>query len=578
MLNKTSLVLVVSLLALSACQTTSPKIGNGPITLSSKVTANFENYKSNDAPTYFVVANDGSASGYQFCPPQALECYDDGGASTLKRCNDKFKARGTECSLFAIGRKIVWKGPVSYRGGVGDFTVTVNVEKSASPLERGENIYFGVGVYSGGRNSVELRFKNCVGSADLLTRQWAVSGCLNNYSAKGTLREASDNVSFRGFGIDSKGNKVELKLIKSTGRTAHQKPAHIARQRQDFPAALSARVLCQFALTSGLPPKWNTDKTEHVSEAKRRGFSVSDCEKHAGKSGSDTSRTQAKSANPLSIAESSKVNAETAVANGLKAVSEKDYLEAIKWFRTAANEGNSDGENYMGFMRIKGFGVSKDYGKALEWLQKAADKNHSGAILQIGYLHVKGWGVDKNFDKAIQLFRKLAEQGYAPGQNRLGLMYKNGWGVSRDYDEAKKWFRKGADQGHKKSKRNLEKLQKLAATNQTTSPVSSQGSFTFQLYGKWEGVSNNVTGIFSTNSRKRSGKLSLNLTAPNSKCSGQWVFAKGQYGTDTPPEGAWSVACTNGLTASGMYTSHKRGQGLIEGEDNQKRKINMYFN
>jgi TPR repeat protein len=288
--------------------------------------------------------------------------------------------------------------------------------------------------------------------------------------------------------------------------------------------------------------------------------------------------TSNQSAETLSKQDAPNFNAETAIEKGREAVSSRNYIEAVKWFRFAAEQGNSNGENYMGFMYIKGFGVPKDYNNALQWLQKAADKGHPGAQLQIGYLYVKGWGVNKSYGKAIELFRKLADQGYAPGQNRLGLMFRNGWGVDRDYDEAEKWFRKGAAQGNKKSKRNLKKLLKTVAANNNASLYTARKSFKYSLYGKWEGMSDNVSGDFTTDRNKGRGKLQLNLGKSNPPCLGQWMFAKGKYGTDSPPQGTWSVACSDGLTATGTYTSHKQGQGLIEGEDSQKRKINMYFN
>ncbi len=59
-------------------------------------------------------------------------------------------------------------------------------------------------------------------------------------------------------------------------------------------------------------------------------------------------------------------------------------------------------------------------------------------------------------------------------------------------------------------------------------------------------------------------------------CSGQWIWAKGEYRSRTPPQGTWSIACDNRTTAGGTYISHKPREG--EGIDNQNRKIKLTFN
>ena len=84
----------------------------------------------------------------------------------------------------------------------------------------------------------------------------------------------------------------------------------------------------------------------------------------------------------------------------------KDYAEAVKWLRKAAEQGNASGQSFLGYMYQYGYGVSQDYAEAVKW------------------------------------YRKSAEQGNASGQNNLGYMYEKGYGVSKDYTEALKWYRK----------------------------------------------------------------------------------------------------------------------------------------
>ena len=52
----------------------------------------------------------------------------------------------------------------------------------------------------------------------------------------------------------------------------------------------------------------------------------------------------------------------------------KDYGEAIRWFRKAADQEYPKAEFNLGQMYHQGEGVIKDYAEARRWLQKAADQ------------------------------------------------------------------------------------------------------------------------------------------------------------------------------------------------------------
>lgn len=88
----------------------------------------------------------------------------------------------------------------------------------------------------------------------------------------------------------------------------------------------------------------------------------------------------------------------------------KDPVEAIKWFRKAAEQGNAQGQNMLGQLYAKGEGVEKDLTTAVEWLQKSAAQGEPHACLSLGYAYEKGAGglpVDKQ--KAIECYRKAGE-------------------------------------------------------------------------------------------------------------------------------------------------------------------------
>ena len=125
----------------------------------------------------------------------------------------------------------------------------------------------------------------------------------------------------------------------------------------------------------------------------------------------------------------------------------KDYSEAVKWYRKAAEQGSARAQCYLGECYYYGRGVSQDYSEAVKWYSKAAEQGYASAQCNLGYCYQYGQGVSQDYTEAVKWYRKAAEQGSADAQNNLGNRYYNGQGVSQDYSEAVKWYRKAAEQG-----------------------------------------------------------------------------------------------------------------------------------
>lgn len=88
---------------------------------------------------------------------------------------------------------------------------------------------------------------------------------------------------------------------------------------------------------------------------------------------------------------------------------ERNFSEALKWYRKSAANGNPDAQNALGQMYEDGKGVKQNYVLAARWYRMAAE-------------HVPDRG------------------GAGQGRNNLGLLYLNGRGVSKDYVQAYMWF------------------------------------------------------------------------------------------------------------------------------------------
>ena len=66
----------------------------------------------------------------------------------------------------------------------------------------------------------------------------------------------------------------------------------------------------------------------------------------------------------------------------------RDYSEAVKWFRRAADKGNIDAQFQLGLMYETGKGVS-DYSEALNWYRLAANQGNSDAQYNLGHMYAR---------------------------------------------------------------------------------------------------------------------------------------------------------------------------------------------
>jgi TPR repeat protein len=122
-------------------------------------------------------------------------------------------------------------------------------------------------------------------------------------------------------------------------------------------------------------------------------------------------------------------------------------VEAVEWYRKAAEQTNALAQYNLGCCYANGKGVAKDDVTAVKWYRKAAEQALPAAQYNLGVCYTKGQVVAKDDVEAVKWFRKAAEQALPAAQFILGSWYHEGQGVAKDDVEAVKWFRKAADQG-----------------------------------------------------------------------------------------------------------------------------------
>jgi TPR repeat protein len=82
----------------------------------------------------------------------------------------------------------------------------------------------------------------------------------------------------------------------------------------------------------------------------------------------------------------------------------KNEVEAVKWFRKSAEQGNTDAQAKLGWCYLNGVGIPKDDAEAVRWLRGAADKGNNDAKHNLGKCYLNGAGVPKDHIEAYALF------------------------------------------------------------------------------------------------------------------------------------------------------------------------------
>ena len=126
----------------------------------------------------------------------------------------------------------------------------------------------------------------------------------------------------------------------------------------------------------------------------------------------------------------------------------QDDIEAIRWFRFAADQRHAFAQYNLGVLYERGQGVPQNYVEAAQWYRLAAVQGDLDAHDALGLMYMNGLGVNRDHVEAVRLFRLPASRRIGTAQANLGIMYANGWGIPRDNVVALMWLRLAGGQSN----------------------------------------------------------------------------------------------------------------------------------
>ena len=99
--------------------------------------------------------------------------------------------------------------------------------------------------------------------------------------------------------------------------------------------------------------------------------------------------------------------------------------------------------------------MAKDYAEAVKWYRKAAEQNYAVAQYNLGCCYDNGQGVAKDYAEAVKWYRKAAEQNDAEAQFNLGVALRQWRRRGEGLVEGYKWFLLAAAQGDEDAKKDV---------------------------------------------------------------------------------------------------------------------------
>ena len=121
---------------------------------------------------------------------------------------------------------------------------------------------------------------------------------------------------------------------------------------------------------------------------------------------------------------------------------EKDYSEAMKWYRVAAEQRHPGAQNKLGNMFERGFGVEQDGREAVRWYKSAAEQGYALAQYNLALCYEDGMGVPEDHSEALRLYALSSKQGFWRASCVLGELYSDGTHIEQDLVKARRYYQK----------------------------------------------------------------------------------------------------------------------------------------
>ena len=114
----------------------------------------------------------------------------------------------------------------------------------------------------------------------------------------------------------------------------------------------------------------------------------------------------------------------------------KDAAEAMSWAHRAADAGDADAMDFVGFAYLRGAVVKRNPAIAFAYFKLAANESAQAAF-NLGQCYYGAQGTEQDCAKALEWWKKAAEMGHGRAAACVAMAYRSGEGVKPDAAQAR---------------------------------------------------------------------------------------------------------------------------------------------
>ena len=122
----------------------------------------------------------------------------------------------------------------------------------------------------------------------------------------------------------------------------------------------------------------------------------------------------------------------------------KDDALAMQWAHRAADAGNAEAMDFVGFAYLRGAVVERRPEIAFGYFKAAAGKA-AAAAFNLGQCYFGAQGTEQDIPKALDWWKKAAERGHGRAASSAAMAYYSGEGIAPDAAEARRLAERAAE-------------------------------------------------------------------------------------------------------------------------------------
>ena len=122
----------------------------------------------------------------------------------------------------------------------------------------------------------------------------------------------------------------------------------------------------------------------------------------------------------------------------------KDDAAAMNWAHRAADAGNADAMDFIGFAYLRGAVVKCNPAIAFGYFKAAADESAQAAF-NLGQCYFGAQGTEQDCPRALEWWKKAAKRGHGRAAACAAMAYLSGEGVERDAAQARRLAQRAAE-------------------------------------------------------------------------------------------------------------------------------------